>query len=269
MEDTRRAMVMSSPRELAVPDDFGVFRWNGWRGVEWRGGRGMWQTEKCWGTVIADFPGERGRDWHITRRDYCVDLETCAMPEGWWKEWFGGVRGKNLRAAMPDGAEDVVFETVGSGKDECSLKGSSVYVGTARSPVRLRMYTKYLRPGMAVNVRQEHMDRWASAGWTGGLVVRCEFETHPPAEMNGSVSELWADCAARIRLLNRPRDRCRASDVETAERWAALGGEVKRFREKKAPDEKTAKLKRAVERLVKEHGHSELSLMVLLSKLSK
>jgi len=265
IEDTRRAVVFSSPRKLAAPDERGVFKWNGWRGVE-RAGVGYWQTEECWNQEIAEFPGDYGVHYHYTRRDYAIDVETTAMPEQWWRGWFAGVRARNLRMAMPDGGEDKMFHGDGTGRDQSSKKGNSVYIGSDRAPVKLRMYTKYLRDGVDVNVRQAHRDVWARAGWTGGLVVRCEFQTMAPAEMRGTPAERWSDCAARIRLLDAPADGRRGTQCKTAERWSELGGEVKQFRERKASCDKTLKLARSIKRLLDAHTYSEISLALLASK---
>lgn len=190
------------------------------------------------------------------------------MPEQWWLEFFGGVRAKRLKVSrgVRDGVERLeTVEADGRSNFCVSATGTGLYVGSRRAPVYFFIYVKYLRKGVHVDVRQAHLDAWTRAGWNGGMVVRVEARLAPPSPLTGTPSELFADAAARIRLLDR-RPPARACDVKSADRWVALCEPAKRERDYPAPLEKYEKLKRSLDRLVKEHDYSAVSLALLLAK---
>lgn len=275
VEDTRRVVSMVHPREWAgAPEKSAggkeVYRVPGWRGVATELGTGLWNTEEVWGTdITSPFPGEEGPDWHVTRRDVCVDVESGAVPESWWREYFAGLRNRTRKVAQPGGGA-IKVQDMGAGTGaSIHSTDDTEYFGSRRAAAFFRIYVKYMRPGKGVKVRQCHLDAWTRAGWTQGAVLRVEAVLSPPTELavtGGKMrrpvtpAELFADAAARVRLLEHPPER-RGCDVPTAKRWEALGKPVKLTRPKDtAPDEAAARLARALERLAKEHGKAAVRL---------
>lgn len=269
-EDTR-AVVTAFPPELLgckpIKGDGGprsTYEWCGWTGTKWANGCTRWQTKECWNRPIVDFPpdSETGMEngWHVTRRDVAVDLEVAQTPEQHWAEWFGGTRGK---ATDADG--NVMSWPGGTQCLRSNSRGTGCELGSRRSGVFMRIYTKFLKMHVAVKVRQIHFDKWTEAGWGGGMVARVEFELKPPTPLDGPIEAMWADAAARIRLMERPKEpRERAADIPTAERWTALGAPLKRERPRaEAPNLAALRLHRAIERLRKEHGDSAVRLAVM------
>lgn len=277
IEDTRRVVTLHDP--AGEPDERGVYRVSAgasgcWRGVRKRTGGGMWNTEEVWtaeGGNIETPPGwgVEGMDWHSSNRQVCVDVEAApgaGPPESWWREFFAGLRGRHRKLAQPGGGEILFDMGAGTGASIHTQTGDSEYFGSRRSPCFLRIYMKYQRPGVGVHVRQEHLDAWTRAGWTGGAVYRVEAVLSPPTELGLLVTprELFADATARIRLLEHPPEG-RGCDVPTAERWERLGEPLKLARpQDTAPDEKAARLRRALAKLVVEHGESAVKLGVML-----
>lgn len=269
-EDTRRVVAMTEPP--GTPDERGVYRVGQWRGKRTASGPVLWQTEEVWGQEIEPLEswGREGVDWHVTRRDVAVDVEAEAgegPPEPWWREYFGGLRGRFRKMAQPATADLLTYDMCsGTGASIHTQTGDSEYFGSRRSPAMFRIYLKYTRPGSDRKVRQCHRDAWTRAGWEGGAVYRVEAVLSPPTEMGAGVTarELFADAAARVRLLKHPPER-RKCDVPTADRWEALAHPLKLARPMDtAPDEAAARLLRALDKLAKEHGDNALRLGLLL-----
>jgi hypothetical protein len=271
VEDTRRVVCLRPP--TSKPDDRGFYREGQWRGIR-RGEGGMkWNTHDVWGDdiVVPEAWGQEGVDWHATRRDVCVDVEAApgaGPPEPWWREYFGGLRGQTRKLAQPGGGLLHYDMGAGTGGSVHRSRGDTEYFGSRRSPAFLRIYLKYLRPGVHQEVKQKHLDAWKKAGWTEGAVYRVEAVMSPPTELGLGVAphELFADAAARIRLLDHPPEK-RACDVPTAERWKRLADPLKLERPKDtAPDEAAARLRRAMARLVEEHGKEAVRLALLMNR---
>jgi hypothetical protein len=269
-EDTRRVVCLREP--TVKPDERGELRQGQWRGKARSGGGVQWQTLEVWGQDIVT-PAEwgvEGIDWHSSNRQIAVDVEAAAgagPPEPWWREFFGGLRGRKRKLAQPGSTELLKWDMgSGTGASFHTQSGDSEYYGSRRSPCFLRIYLKYQRPGIGRQVRQVHLDTWTRAGWTGGAVYRVEAVLSPPTELGLSVTarELFADAGARVRLLEHPPEG-RGCNVPTAERWERLTHPLKLGRpEDTAPDEKAAKLRRALARLAAEHGDQALRLGVML-----
>ena len=268
-EDTRRVVTKYHPREHGLtPDDKGNYWLGHWRGWATEGGTGIWNTKEVWATEITSpWFGTEGEDWHATRRDVCVDVESTALPEPWWREFFGGLRGRKKKVAQPGGGVKTQDMGAGVGGSIHGLKGDSEYYGSRRSAAFLRIYAKYTREGVDHEVRQEHLDRWHAAGWTGGLVLRVEAVLSPPTPLGVTIgkvtpAELFADACERVRLLDHAPDG-RASNVATAERWVQLAQPVKLERPRDpAPDLEAMRLRRAIQRLTDKHGIEAVSLAV-------
>lgn len=282
MEDTRRVVTLDPPP--GQPDERGVYRLPGWRGVRTKAGGGMWQTEHVWGgEITSPWIGDEGDRWHVTRRDIAVDVECPQVPEPWWREYFAGLRGRKRRFAVAaEGPSlpgegmviaEVRYDTcAGTGASHHTGNGDTEYFGSRRSPCYFRIYVKYLRPGVGREIRQVHLDTWTRNGWRGGMVLRVEAVLSPPTELgvtSGSMrqavtpAELFSDAAARIRLLEHPPEG-RGCNVPTAARWVRLGRPVKLQRpEATAPDDAAAKLRRALEKLQAEHGRSAIHAALL------